>query len=1230
MSLSCRVSFASLVSLVTPVACALGVLVTPAPAQFTQSGPGLPKLVYDTDELLEVLVTLRQPGGGSTNAGHAIMHDGYLAIVRYSPGGADFYDFENPYDPVLVNSMTAGLIDLSEPHTFSQTTAYGGKHLILARGPGGLGGTGFAILNWSDILAPTTVKRYDIPGVPGGYASGVFWLFYQAPYVFCGAGSLGLYVIDASDPANPFVAKRMPTSETGGFNAVNTLAIGNLLILSNSDGGPGYARFDISDPTDPVLLYADTNTSTPYGLNLNGGLLLVPAVTGPVASTNGGFFELRDPFQSSFPVLDEMPFSARSGSAMLQDGFVHVAASNTYEKIDIRDPQNILSAGSTTRNNSGGDWDWVTPMGNLVTAGDDQGFGTSIIPHSLLPDNTGPSVTMVVPEDGAVNQAVTTRVGITVSDMVALSSIGASSFFVRPVGGAPLAGDYSNQFGILNFSPDQPLQPDTTYEVVVPAGGLEDWSGNAVPTRFESRFSTGPLLNPIGVTAQAPTPTPLGTPVSFDVAAVSGSGPFQYSWDFGDGTPPTGFAQTSQASHAYGAAGHYSVIVTMTNGVLTTSDAFLQTVHHPLTPVRPTRSSTIALDESRDRVYCVNADNDTLSAVDRTTLTKEWEVGAGVHPRTVAVASDGTIWVTSEEDATVRVLDPVAGALIATVPLPYASAPFGVALSPDGSAVYVTLGATGEVAKLDPVTRTLLGTAAIGPDPRGIAIAADSERIFVTRFRSSSKPARSAGAGGVLAGAPEPGPGNATAGRGPKPKPVAEIYELSASSFTRVGRLTLAMDPGPDTDGSGRGLPNYLNSIAVSPDGRHLFVPSKKDNIERGLFRDGEALTFENTVRTILSRVDLSSNREDLAARVDFNDRDMAFAVEPSPLGDYTFQVLQGSNAVDVRDAYTGALVAGVEGTGLAPQGLALSSDGATLFVHNFMSRSLTAYDASGVTSSTSFGLPLLGEVALVANETLSAQVLRGKQIFYNAADPRMNEDGYLSCATCHLDGGQDGQSWDFTDRGEGLRNTTSLLGRSGTGHGRVHWTANFDEIQDFENDIRASFRGDGFLQDGVFANVSHPLGEPKAGRSDELDALAAYVSSLDSVGKSPYRNSDGSLTASASNGRALFQALDCQSCHSGSGFTDSPSGLLHDVGTIKASSGQASGGPLTALDTPTLRGLWRSAPYLHDGSAPDLLAVLTSANPLEQHGATGSLSPSELSELVDYLLQIDDLEPAP
>jgi hypothetical protein len=142
------------------------------------------------------------------------------------------------------------------------------------------------------------------------------------------------------------------------------------------------------------------------------------------------------------------------------------------------------------------------------------------------------------------------------------------------------------------------------------------------------------------------------------------------------------------------------------------------------------------------------------------------------------------------------------------------------------------------------------------------------------------------------------------------------VYELSAAPFALTTTHRLALDPGPDAEDSGRGLPNYLSSLTVSPDGSRVWIPSKKDNIQRGKFRDGLPLTFENTVRTIVSQIDMATGLEQLTARIDFNDRDMAFALEFSPLGDYAFVVLQGSNAVDVRDAYTGALVAGVEETG--------------------------------------------------------------------------------------------------------------------------------------------------------------------------------------------------------------------------------------------------------------------------------------------------------------------------
>jgi cytochrome c peroxidase len=65
-------------------------------------------------------------------------------------------------------------------------------------------------------------------------------------------------------------------------------------------------------------------------------------------------------------------------------------------------------------------------------------------------------------------------------------------------------------------------------------------------------------------------------------------------------------------------------------------------------------------------------------------------------------------------------------------------------------------------------------------------------------------------------------------------------------------------------------------------------------------------------------------------------------------------------------------------------------------------------------------------------------------------------------------------------------------------------------------------------------------------------------------------------------------------------------------------------GGPLPGIDTPTLRGLFLSAPYLHDGSAPTLRAVLRDRNPDDRHGVTSDLSDAQLEDLVAYLLSLE------
>src|SRR5690606_24168595 len=95
-------------------------------------------------------------------------------------------------------------------------------------------------------------------------------------------------------------------------------------------------------------------------------------------------------------------------------------------------------------------------------------------------------------------------------------------------------------------------------------------------------------------------------------------------------------------------------------------------------------------------------------------------------------------------------------------------------------------------------------------------------------------------------------------------------------------------------------------------------------------------------------------------------------------------------------------------------------------------------------------------------------------------------------------------------------------------------------------------------------------------------------------IPRSPYRQPDGNLSAAALAGASVFATLQCNSCHAGPAMTDA---TLHNVGTLRASSGNRLGLTLPGIETPTLRGLWNTAPYFHDGSAATLEDVFSVAS---------------------------------
>ncbi|MFM1988984.1 MAG: hypothetical protein RJA99_1941 [Pseudomonadota bacterium] len=657
-------------------------------------------------------------------------------------------------------------------------------------------------------------------------------------------------------------------------------------------------------------------------------------------------------------------------------------------------------------------------------------------------------------------------------------------------------------------------------------------------------------------------------------ARASGAG-LSYRWDFGDGSRPTDFGPSPTVSHTYATPGAYTVTLTVRDrSGATVVQTFRQTVEMPVAAA-PRASSTLAIERRADghRVWVVNPDQDTVAVVDPAARRRIAEIAVGAAPRSVAVAPDGRIWVSARDAASLSVIDPAALRVVATVSLPRASQPYGLVIGRDGTA-WVALSATGEVARID-AAGTLRARIAVGPDPRQLALAPDGERLLVSRFVTP----------------PLPGESTRTVSSVRDGRRVGGELVVVATATAAIERtVVLGASTREDTAISARGIPNYLGAAAISPDGRRAWVPSKQDNVFRGALRDRQDLDFQNTVRAISSLVDLGAMDEVTEARVDHDNASLASAAVWHPGGRWVFAALETSRQVAVIDANSRRELARFE-AGLAPQGLALSPDGLRLYVHNFMDRSVGVHDLAALVGSGRTEVTTLGTVGTVANERLTDVVLRGKQLFHDARDPRLARDAYMSCASCHAEGGGDGRTWDLTGFGEGLRNTIALTGRSGA-QGRLHWSGNFDEIQDFEGQIRRFAGGTGLMRDADFnaGTRSQPLGARKAGLSPDLDALAAYVASLDRNAPSPLRAANGRLTPQAAGGEVLFSRLGCVDCHGGRDFTASATRGPTSIGTIRQpGSGSRLGGPLTGIDPPTLRDAWATAPYLHDGSAATL-----------------------------------------
>lgn len=239
--------------------------------------------------------------------------------------------------------------------------------------------------------------------------------------------------------------------------------------------------------------------------------------------------------------------------------------------------------------------------------------------------------------------------------------------------------------------------------------------------------------------------------------------------------------------------------------------------------------------------------------------------------------------------------------------------------------------------------------------------------------------------------------------------------------------------------------------------------------------------------------------------------------------------------------------------------------------------------------------------------DPMPAQLRRGARVYTYARNENLSHAGQFACASCHFEGREDKLVWFVPD---GPRQTPSLAGRL-LGTAPFNWNGSKELLKSNMEQTVTRMGGLGLT-------------------SQEIDDLEQFLLNGLEAPVNPYLAVDGTLTPQQALGKQIFESEDagCSSCHRpGQAFTD---GFEHDVGTasqlevaryeVQRASDPDAHEP-GRLNTPTLKGLFYTAPYLHDGSAADLYDVLDRT--ATTMGYTKDLSKEQKDALVAYLLTL-------
>ena len=572
-------------------------------------------------------------------------------------------------------------------------------------------------------------------------------------------------------------------------------------------------------------------------------------------------------------------------------------------------------------------------------------------------------------------------------------------------------------------------------------------------------------------------------------------------------------------------------------------------------PPPPISGGTMLLSRDGKTAIASDPDRDFVTFVDIATaaVRTRTDLSPRDEPGRVVEDNGGRVHVALRGSGELATLSLASGQLVGRRPV--CAQPRGVAYDATNDQVLVAC-ATGELVTLPAASGPAVRIVVIEPDLRDVVI--DGDSIFVSKFRTAEilKLTRN---GDImqrvsLPGGPSVGPPPGTPVSSPSGRPSASLDPGQPAGVlaAMAWRMRLASDH--------ELMVSYqLDSVA--------FVPTTPGGYGGGGAGAGPGIV--QTAVAAVSTVDMTARpfKAPLGAVV------LPVDIVPPPAG-----VASGDPPVLVAAAnwksketkpYLRA-AAGAVGRPAAVEGqliaVEVGQDG-TIFLQSrdparlYVVRPGASGEADAILSTIS--------LSDVSREDT------GHTIFHT------NSGGALACASCHGEGGDDAQTWNFN--GTKPRRTPSLLGTV-KGTAPYHWDADFPDLQALSHEVYTR-------------RMSGRLLAP-----DQVSALQQWLEPL------PAPKRPAVDAAARARGEALFLGkATCSTCHSGPSFTNN---ATVDVGT---------GMP---LQVPPLVGVGARGPFLHTGCAATLTERFTKCA-TSAHGTTSNLTTAEIADLVTFLSSI-------